>query len=74
MCYSRYRRLTHQSKNYWSKAENTKLIDLVNELGSDCWQEVAHLFPSKFITYSDRNHKQLKDHYENYLRPNLSKD
>lgn len=23
---------------------------------------------------ADRNHKQLKDHYENYLRPNLSKE
>ena len=49
MCYSRYRRLTHQSKNYWSKAENTKLIELVKDLGSDCWQDVAHLFPSKYI-------------------------
>ena len=26
MCYSRYRRLTHQSKNSWSKAENSLLI------------------------------------------------
>ena len=26
------------------------------------------------LCFSGRNHKQLKDHYENYLRPDLSKE
>ena len=29
MCYSRFRRLTNQSKKYWTKAENEKLKSLV---------------------------------------------
>jgi hypothetical protein len=28
--------------------------------------------PKYAWTKSARNHKQLKDHYENYLRPNLT--
>ena len=38
MCYSRYRRLTHQSKNSWSKAENSLLVELVGQLGEESWQ------------------------------------
>jgi hypothetical protein len=37
MCYSRYRRLTNQSKDCWSRAENQKLASCV-ELYGEKWR------------------------------------
>ena len=38
MCYSRYRRLTNQSKKSWTRAENEKLKNLVEEYGEIQWK------------------------------------
>jgi hypothetical protein len=46
MCYSRYRRLTNQSKESWTKAEDQKLRVLVEEFGTDNWKAIASRFPS----------------------------
>lgn len=41
-------------------------------MGSANWKSLALNFASNNNLTLDRNHKQLKDHYENYLRPNLT--
>ena len=43
MCYSRFRRLTNQSKQNWSKAENEKLSSLV-EKHAFAWKEFLPYF------------------------------
>jgi hypothetical protein len=44
----------------------------VEELGREDWKAIALNFPSTIDGNLDRNYKQLKDHYDNYLRPNLT--
>lgn len=66
MCYSRFRRLTNKSKKYWTKAEDEKLKTLIESSGVSTWKEMEAFFPG-------RNFKQLKEHYENFLQPNLDK-
>jgi hypothetical protein len=38
MCYSRYRRLAYFTKIGWSKSENDRLIELVEQFGEDSWK------------------------------------
>jgi hypothetical protein len=46
MCYSRYRRLTYQTRVGWSKSENQRLLELVAVHGED-WKLLAGCFPRK---------------------------
>ena len=41
MCYSRYRRLVNQSKESWTKAEDERLRQLVQEFGCGNWKSLA---------------------------------
>ena len=72
MCYSRYRRLTNQVKQSWTEEENNRLRRLIEQHGEN-WKFIATFFKSKTLFILERNDKQLKDHYLNYLRPNLNK-
>jgi hypothetical protein len=44
MCYSRYRRLAYFTKIGWSKMENERLIELVQQFGEDNWKVLTSQF------------------------------
>jgi hypothetical protein len=44
MCYSRFRRLAYFTKIGWTKAENDRLIELVEQFGEDSWKTLALQF------------------------------
>ena len=45
----------------------------MEELGED-WKQISRHFESYFILNSERTYKQVKEHYINYLRPEIKKD
>lgn len=49
MCYSRYRRLTYQTRVGWSKSDNQRLLELVQVHGED-WKLLAACFPRKRVS------------------------
>ena len=57
----------------WKNQDNQKLICLVQELGSN-WKEISTHFESNINIYTERNAKQIKEHYLNYLRPGIRKE
>jgi hypothetical protein len=49
MCYSRYRRLTYETRVGWTKEEDQRLLALVEEQGNSDWKAMACLFEGKSI-------------------------
>ena len=54
-------------RSKFTKQEDIMLINLVNELGTRDWDAIASRMPN-------RNSRQCKERYLNYLSPNLSHD
>lgn len=44
MCYSRYRRLTYETRAAWTKEEDQRLLALVEQHGDDAWRAIAPQF------------------------------
>lgn len=44
MCYSRFRRLTYQTRVGWTKEEDEKLLQLVGQLGDNSWKSLVSAF------------------------------
>ena len=65
MCYNRHRRLSTMGQRSWTSEDDNRILCFVNEFGED-WKRIGEFFPK-------RTEKQLKDHYRNYLRPDLDK-
>lgn len=65
MCYNRYRRLESTIERSWRAKDDEIIISLVDKYGED-WSKIKQSFPK-------RNEKQIKDHYQNYLRPDIDK-
>jgi hypothetical protein len=64
----------NKSKESWKREEDDKLLELIDKFGTENWKNITIYFKGIHKIYIlGRNYKQLKDHYENYLRPNLNK-
>ena len=56
-----------KSKESWTKEEDAKLIQVVQENGSKNWSKVAQLF-------KNRQGKQCRERWHNHLNPAISKE
>ena len=56
-----------RARNKFTKSEDIVLLNLVNELGTRDWDVIASRMPN-------RNPRQCRERYLNYLSPNLSHD
>jgi hypothetical protein len=66
-CYKRYNSINPSiKKGAWETFEDQKLIEGMRQFGKQ-WSRIA----SKF--FSNRNVKQIRDRYTNYLDPNINK-
>lgn len=54
-------------KQKFTEADDQKLISVVNQIGTKNWQEVAQMM-------GDRNARQCKERWENYLSPDINRD
>ena len=57
----------HRVRCKFTKQEDTLLVNIVNELGTRDWEAIANRIPN-------RNARQCRERYTNYLAPNLSHD
>ena len=54
------------------KPKTINYVDWFNSMVKTNGNHLLHISPVPIVSILDRNHKQLKDHYDNYLRPNLA--
>ena len=57
----------HRVRCKFTKQEDVLLVNVVNELGTRDWEAIANRIPN-------RNARQCRERYTNYLAPNLSHD
>ena len=73
MCYSRYKRLEYNPREHWRPSEDNLLKELVEQKGED-WPLIATYLKSNFFVISDRSAKQVRDHYTNFLKFDVTRD
>ena len=72
MCYSRYRRLTNQTKARWTVQEDELIKKCVAEGGED-WPLISRSLEELKSTKSKRTPKQIEQHYYYCLKPEINK-
>ena len=72
MCYSRYRRLMQGKKKYWSEEVDQKIKELVSKMGYQ-WKSISKQIHGRYVANLGRNPKQIREHYLNFLRPDILK-
>lgn len=62
MCYSRYRRLSYQTKKRWTLSEEKIIKDLM-EVHGENWKKIAQFLPGTKFIILERTPRQIQQHY-----------